>query len=238
MSDLLFILDADGRLSDCNVSAVTALALPGGKWVGCRISALPAPWPDVLGNPDRKEFEHNGRDFHVTREPLRSANGLAAGWLILLHDVSDLKRAEERLREAHHLEMVGPSGRPVSPTASTTTSPSSSATRPCCVSCRRSPTSSRARSKPSKVPAATPPRSPPNCSPSAAARCCGRSRSTSTTPSMGSKSSSARCSAAASGCRSSWPRICPRSSSTASTSNAACSSSASTAATPCPRAAV
>ena len=107
MRDLVFIVDAEGRLVDVNAAAAEALGDPTRNWIGREISVLPAPWADVLSGRVGSAFGQAGRDYHVTCESLRHRNGAAVGSLVLLHDITDIKRAEQRLTEAHHLEMIG-----------------------------------------------------------------------------------------------------------------------------------
>jgi len=56
----------------------------------------------LRGKPGAYEMVWRRIFFHAYVEPLRDAKGKIIGCISVLHDITDLKRAEEELRKAHH----------------------------------------------------------------------------------------------------------------------------------------
>ncbi|HEY3443933.1 MAG TPA: histidine kinase N-terminal 7TM domain-containing protein [Paludibaculum sp.] len=98
MRDMVFILDRDGSLADCNGAALAALG---------STAAVREPWSSVLRDSAVTQLEHEDRMFEVTRTPVLDAGRSEAGVVVMLHDVTEWAQARERLQAAHRLEMVG-----------------------------------------------------------------------------------------------------------------------------------
>jgi PAS domain S-box-containing protein len=124
MDSLVMVVSTRGRLVDCNPRARAVLGLDAAALLGRAVTSLPAPWPELLqpppaGAPPRAEVtvaSAAGGELTLlaAREHLRSQRGRLLGWLVVLHDVTALKQAEEALRvsrrqleQAQKMEAIG-----------------------------------------------------------------------------------------------------------------------------------
>ena len=106
MADLLFVLDVDGRLIDCNARAEATLRLPGKAWLNINPITLPPPWPEVLGNTDQI-FVHlqlpaplaagPARTFERFETPIHDKRDTLVGRAVLLHDISHLETMRHQI---------------------------------------------------------------------------------------------------------------------------------------------
>ncbi len=110
MADAVIVRDAFGRVVDVNPAAAAALGRsrsalvgteppelgpPGGGSAPGPTPALVLPAPD--DGPDRPPEDRHERHYEVRRHPLGDATG-AAGDVVVLHDVTEAREAEARLR--------------------------------------------------------------------------------------------------------------------------------------------
>ena len=108
MDSLVMVVDTHGRLVDCNPRARAVLGLDAATLLGRVVASLSAPWPELLqpppaGVPARAEVtvpSATGGELTLlaAREHLRNRRGRLLGWLVVLHDVTARKEAEEALR--------------------------------------------------------------------------------------------------------------------------------------------
>jgi diguanylate cyclase (GGDEF)-like protein len=106
MNDGLIVLDFQGRIVDINPTAQVILKLTP-SCIGCLADLVFAEWPEIRAM-HRKTIETRSEvriqdssplDFDVRTIPIFDKKVHLNGWMILLHDVTDLKRAEEQLQE-------------------------------------------------------------------------------------------------------------------------------------------
>ena len=122
---LIALLDRDGRMLEMNETALRFLGLRRAQAIGVRIEELPC-WPDdatrtalahavadaAAGTPRRGEMVVRGADgrlapVEVSLRPVVGPEGGTA-WLVAEgHDLTELKAAEARLREAQKMEALG-----------------------------------------------------------------------------------------------------------------------------------
>jgi PAS domain S-box-containing protein len=122
---LMALLDRDGRILEMNGTAQAFLGLTRAQAIGVRILDLPC-WPDATtrdtlaravahaasGTPRRGEMVARAADgrlapVEVSLRPVTAPEGGTA-WLVAEgHDLTDLKAAEARLREAQKMEALG-----------------------------------------------------------------------------------------------------------------------------------
>ncbi len=105
MADGLIVLDVENRVADVNKTARTLLGINRSKVIGRRAAnafeAYPASLVFVL-NPGQTEgevaFEEpNARSYQVSVSPIIDQRGFQLGRLVMLHDVTEQKRAGARL---------------------------------------------------------------------------------------------------------------------------------------------
>ncbi|MBP7999492.1 MAG: PAS domain-containing protein [Chloroflexi bacterium] len=114
MTDAVLVLDRSGRVIDYNPSAITVLQLPVQGVIGTSITNLTGKImgqlpPDLLSRNGSTEQiiktatgEHT---FEVDVRPLPARRGRESGHLIIWHDISERKQAEEAIHQyAHQLE--------------------------------------------------------------------------------------------------------------------------------------
>lgn len=103
------VLDPDGRVIDLNPAACTLFSLPYSSAVGRPVKEIAPDWPDFLslcleGTAQRRELvrvrEGITHHFIGSGEPLLTPLGEIEGHLIFLQEVTDLKMAEDALRES------------------------------------------------------------------------------------------------------------------------------------------
>ena len=113
MSDAVFVLDAFGRVTDANPAGSDVLQTPRPQLVGLSLTEVLdaaargergrdplTSSRDVASDQIRLRDAHGQERIHeVRREPLRDSRSRAAGQLVILRDVTDRVRAEERLAQ-------------------------------------------------------------------------------------------------------------------------------------------
>jgi PAS domain S-box-containing protein len=112
MTDGMLVLDALDRIVDCNPAAERLLGLPSARLIGQpagqALSAPQAAWGELV---ERYRDVHTARDaislgegetqrdYDLQISALTDRNGRYGGRLIVLHDITDRRRAEEALRD-------------------------------------------------------------------------------------------------------------------------------------------
>ena len=102
MADAVFVLDAFGRVVDVNPAAVALAGRPRGELVGRRVS-------DLMDTAEVAEVGPSGlvltdgsggdqRTFDVSQQPLTDVAGRAAGHLVVLREVTERVRDQQRLQ--------------------------------------------------------------------------------------------------------------------------------------------
>jgi PAS domain S-box-containing protein len=110
MVDGVVVLDAFGRIADVNPAAARVLGSTRAGLVGLPlVDVLPRPGPadapvtlETPGAPDGDQSGGRGADqraFDVRRQPLTDRAGRPAGELVVLRDITDRVRAEQRLHD-------------------------------------------------------------------------------------------------------------------------------------------
>ncbi|MDD2336948.1 MAG: histidine kinase N-terminal 7TM domain-containing protein [Geobacteraceae bacterium] len=109
LKDGVLVFNQDGRLLDLNRSAFPLLAMPQQKAIGALREQVLSDHPVLLeainaggGLVDEREPEHySGRlAAQVTVTPIRGRWRSNAGSLVLIHDISGLKKVESDLRDS------------------------------------------------------------------------------------------------------------------------------------------
>jgi PAS domain S-box-containing protein len=120
--DLVVVFDTRDHIVDFNAAAAAAFGLDRKKTIGEKPPALPAPFADffcsytgvtTLAKEVSLDLSGTSRVFDLTISPLTDAKNRSHGRLFLLHDISDLKAAQETvkrlleekellLQEVHH----------------------------------------------------------------------------------------------------------------------------------------
>ncbi|WP_374455350.1 histidine kinase N-terminal 7TM domain-containing protein [Nocardioides sp.] len=103
MADALFVLDAFGRIVDVNPAAVALADRSRGELVGRRLRDLVelsgiaevGPSGLVLGDPAAGDR----RTFDVSQQPLKDVSGRTAGELVVLREITQRVRDQQRLQE-------------------------------------------------------------------------------------------------------------------------------------------
>lgn len=112
-ADAIVGRDADGLISSWNLGAERTYGWTAAEAIGKPIDLLlPADWGALPESPDVAHTVHvrkDGRriDVSVTVSPVRDAKGALVGSALIARDVTDLRRLEDELREAHRQEAVG-----------------------------------------------------------------------------------------------------------------------------------
>ncbi|MBL0155957.1 MAG: hypothetical protein IPP47_02420 [Bryobacterales bacterium] len=107
LTELLFIVDSDGRLADCNRSALQKLGGRKQDWIGLGTASLPAPWDTVLDAGEAGQIPIAERVFDRTHSDVWSPTGALAGRIVMLHDVTETVRMKRQMLESHRMEVVG-----------------------------------------------------------------------------------------------------------------------------------
>lgn len=115
LPDLLFVLDAEGRIVECHAPDPMALFTPPEHFLGRPFrESLPADVADKIGHclqevargGERSEVEYSlelaggARQFSASVSRLAGSGGPSGGFIALVRDVTAAKLAEERMREA------------------------------------------------------------------------------------------------------------------------------------------
>lgn len=103
MADAMIVLDAGNRIADLNRAAETLLGAVRSRAVGRHVAeALPSR-PDLLAlidSPAKPQCEvslGNNRFYQVSIAPLIDERGFQLGRLISLHEITELKRAQDQI---------------------------------------------------------------------------------------------------------------------------------------------
>jgi PAS domain S-box-containing protein len=108
MDDGLIVLDGQNRIADMNPKVKSLFGNPFGQVAGQEAAAFFADWPAVAeicrngANPPRELVVENAgcpKIFEVAAVPLRDSRGKDNGLSIILHDVTERKKAESQLLE-------------------------------------------------------------------------------------------------------------------------------------------
>jgi signal transduction histidine kinase/CheY-like chemotaxis protein len=97
MDDLLFVIDSQGELVDCNQSAAAALGVQHRDWTSTQPAALGAPWNEIMtvSSQARCQVQIRSGDRPRTYErlemPLHDRRERYLGQAILLHDITHLE---------------------------------------------------------------------------------------------------------------------------------------------------
>jgi two-component system sensor kinase FixL len=113
-SDPTFVRDADGRIVLANAAGLAMYGEPAGNFVGkvCYRPGLSRTEAECREEdrrvyasgatvPIERTYEVDGRrrSFIGAKSPWRSASGVVLGVVTIIHDITDWKRSENRLRE-------------------------------------------------------------------------------------------------------------------------------------------
>jgi len=106
MEDLMLVLDEQGRLVDCNPAAEKALEILPSRDMGRPAKALLGSWATVLDGRDESETIRreigeegpDGRTFDLSVAPIVGKDDIHMGRMIVMHDISARKKAENELR--------------------------------------------------------------------------------------------------------------------------------------------
>jgi serine phosphatase RsbU (regulator of sigma subunit) len=109
MTDPVIVLDAFGRIADVNPAAAVLLRGSRSELVGQSLAGLLEPPSEAAATatspttaePTQLVFgtDDDRRTYDVRRQPLPDRGGVAAGELVVLHDVTELVRASRDLEE-------------------------------------------------------------------------------------------------------------------------------------------
>jgi PAS domain S-box-containing protein len=108
MADGLLILDNQDRIVDVNPAAQVILGLDLQELVGKQMERIVPGWLPFNKRPDRTngksmELKLRGsvenRDYEISDSPFYEEPGVPGGRIVFLHDTTDRKRLEEKLRE-------------------------------------------------------------------------------------------------------------------------------------------
>jgi len=101
LSDLVFVLDRQGRIVDLNAAALKAVGRSPSAWLGEKTDKLPAPWAALLrAGPGVHEVKvaEIRRWYEQSAPEIRDARGTVLGRLFALRDVTLLRQREQELR--------------------------------------------------------------------------------------------------------------------------------------------
>ncbi|MBF0549187.1 MAG: response regulator [Deltaproteobacteria bacterium] len=125
VSDLIWLMDAEQRILQCNKSTIRFLGKPSTEIIGrpCYevIHNLSEP---IAGCPSRcvkdtrcreeQVLSENNKWFNIAVDPIRDQNGNLVGFVHIMSDITDRKRMEEdrkrteqQLRQAQKMEAIG-----------------------------------------------------------------------------------------------------------------------------------
>jgi PAS domain S-box-containing protein len=109
LSKPVLVLDTDGRIIDMNPAAASLFSLTHSSSLGKTVEEIVPDWPDFLDfccesaaskRDLTRVFKGETHYYIGSGEPLLSRGGENEGHLIFLQDVTDLKHAEQALRES------------------------------------------------------------------------------------------------------------------------------------------
>src|SRR5512136_221967 len=108
MADGLVVLDAENHIVDLNLMAQKLLGVSRSHVVGRAVTQVLAAFPNLIeltGSPAAAQIEMTlnmdtaPRCYRVSGSPLTDRRGSQLGRVIVLHDITDVKRARERFLE-------------------------------------------------------------------------------------------------------------------------------------------
>jgi len=110
MSDMVIVLDMKNRIVDINPVAKRAISSATPKIIGEPAEKILSNWPDLVeqyrkATETRSEISLQQGEtklhFDLRISPLKDRQGHLHGRLIVLHDITERKQAEEKLQKAH-----------------------------------------------------------------------------------------------------------------------------------------
>ena len=116
MTDGLIILDKQDRLLDVNPAAQAILGQSGAELAGKPVEDMFAErlspdersrWIEEKSQEIKLPVGSEARDFALSDSPFYEKDGSLVGKIIFMHDVTEQKKLEERLREAEHAQVEG-----------------------------------------------------------------------------------------------------------------------------------
>jgi len=116
MADGLIILDKQDRLLDVNPAAQAILGQSGAELAGKPVEDMFAErlspdersrWKEEKSREIKLPVGSEDRDFALSDSPFYEKDGSPVGKIIFMHDVTEQKKLEERLREAEHKQLEG-----------------------------------------------------------------------------------------------------------------------------------
>ena len=123
IADPILVLDGLDRLIDFNPAAAGVLGLNARLAIGQPVASVPAPWSELLCRQLRDKNPKavlpvpllgGERLFDLSLTPILDAAGRPCGRLLVLHDFSELRaaqealrRSEEQLQQARKMEAIG-----------------------------------------------------------------------------------------------------------------------------------
>ncbi len=108
MPDAVIVLDARNMIVDLNGAARQLIGADASRLIGQPVEAALSAWPGLLSwiesqrLHDEIEIQVDGhkRYYDARLSPLQSGQGERAGWVIVLRDITERKKAERELAEA------------------------------------------------------------------------------------------------------------------------------------------
>jgi signal transduction histidine kinase len=104
MSDGMIALDAQNRVVDLNATFQAIIDTPPHQAIGRSVTEVLRPWPSLLealngASNVKAEVSLNAHSYDLHCSSLTNREGQVNGRLILLHDITARKQAEEALRQ-------------------------------------------------------------------------------------------------------------------------------------------
>jgi PAS domain S-box-containing protein len=108
MSDVVLVVDVQGRVVDLNPAALEVIGRPASEVIGQPVVHVFSDWPDLVEQfPDAEEAhieiavgtEEGPRHFDLRLSSLRDRRGRLTGRLAVARDITERKRAEEEIEK-------------------------------------------------------------------------------------------------------------------------------------------